>query len=190
VTGTKTQTGVENGAGSGTRMGRRAAAGIELRRDDRRGPDALAMIGESEAELATIHRPGMRHAFSPAQLEEAGVVMLTAHLDGRVVGCGGMTPCPGSGGGYGELKRIFVTRAARGRRVSAPIVAALEDEARACGPALMRLETGDAGPEAIRAYERLGYRRCGPFGFYVENGSSGFMEKALGTAEAEGAGPG
>jgi putative acetyltransferase len=157
----------------------REAGVLELRRDDALGPDALAMIAESEAELASIYRPEVRYAFSPAELREAGVVFLTAWLDGRAVGCGGMAPCPEADGGYGELKRIFVTRRARGRRAAAVIVEALEDEARARGLAAMRLETGEASPQAIRAYERLGYRRRGPFGTYVENGSSVFMEKAL-----------
>lgn len=156
---------------------------VELRRDDALGPDALAMIDESEAELASIYPPAVRFAFSPAQLIDAGVVFLTAWLDGRVVGCGGMAPCPGDGSragqGYGELKRIFVTRDARGRRIAAAIVAALEDEARACGLPVMRLETGSRSPGAIRAHERLGYRQRGPFGAYVENGSSVFMQKAL-----------
>ena len=162
---------------------------VELRRDDRLGPDALAMIAESEAELAALYRPEVRSAFSPARLLEAGVVFVTAHLDGRVVGCGGMAPCPGTGDGHGELKRIFVTRSARGRRISAQIVARLEDEARGRGLPLMRLETGDASPDALRAHERLGYRRRGPFGAYRENGSSVFMEKALVTAPARRAGP-
>ena len=153
----------------------RAAIRVELRRDDPLGPDALAMIGESEAELAAIYPLEVRYAFSPTQLVEAGVVFLTARLDGRVVGCGGMAPCDG----YGELKRIFVTRSARGRRLAAAIIAALEDEARARGLPIMRLETGASSPEAIRAYQRLGYLRCGPFGGYAENGSSVFMEKAL-----------
>lgn len=152
-------------------------ARVELRRDDVLGPDALAMIGESEAGLAALYRPEVRSAFSPAQLMDAGVVFVTAHLDGHVVGCGGMAPCPGANGGYGELKRIFVTRVARGRRIAAAIIGALEYVARDRGQAVMRLETGEASPEAIRAYARLGYRRRGPFAGYVE--SSVVMEKDL-----------
>lgn len=148
---------------------------IELRRDDALGPDALAMIAESEAELASIYPSEVRSAFSPEQLVGAGVAFVVAYLGGRAVGCGGMAPLDA----YGELKRIFVTRAARGRQVSAAIIRALEDAARERGLALMRLETGDRSPEALRAYERLGYVRRGPFGSYVENGSSIFMEKAL-----------
>jgi hypothetical protein len=33
--------------------------------------------------------------------------------------------------------------------------------------------------QATRAYARMGYRRRGSFGTYVENGPSVFMEKAL-----------
>ena len=45
-------------------------------------------------------------------------------------------------------------------------------------PTTSGLETGLASPEAIRLYARLGYRETGPFGTYVDNGSSVYMEKA------------
>ncbi len=139
-------------------------------------PDALAMIAESEAELAALYRPEVRSAFSPEELAEAGVIFLVARRAGRPVGCGGLALTDG----YGELKRIFTTRPARGTGVGRAIVAALEDQARARGRTLVRLETGEASPEAIALYARLGYARRGPFGAYRENGSSVFMEKRLG----------
>ncbi len=149
--------------------------GLSLRRDDALSADALAMIAESEKELLEIYAPEHHFAFSPEQLTEARVVFFTAHLDGRVVGCGGMAPCDG----YGEMKRIFVTKSERGKRIAAAIVAALEDEARRLDLPRMTLETGKDSPEAIRAYERLGYAHCGAFGGYQENGVSVFMEKQL-----------
>ncbi|MCL5775624.1 GNAT family N-acetyltransferase [Limibaculum sp. FT325] len=145
---------------------------------DRTGPhhpDALAMVGESEAELASIYRPEVRHAFSPDQLAAAGVHFLVAREDGRPVGCGGLAPCEG----YGELKRIFVTRGRRGAGIARRIVEALEAEARALGLGIVRLETGELSPEALGLYASMGYRRRGPFGAYLENGSSVFMEKRL-----------
>lgn len=138
-------------------------------------PDALAMIGESEAELASIYPPEVRYAFSPRQLIDAGVRFAVAYADGAPVGCGGCAPLDG----YAELKRIFVTKSARGTGVAKALVAALEAEAATTGFTLMRLETGEASPEAIALYERLGYVRRSPFGAYVENGSSVFMEKRL-----------
>jgi putative acetyltransferase len=137
--------------------------------------EALRLIGESEAELSGLYPPEVRHAFSPDQLVAAGVRFVTAWEGGAAVGCGGFAPFHG----YGELKRIFTTRAARGRGVGRAVVGALEALARAEGLALIRLETGAASPDALALYERLGYARRGPFGAYAENGSSVFMEKRL-----------
>ena len=150
---------------------------IELRRDDALGPDALALIAESEAELAAIYPAEVRYAFSPGQLTDAGVAFLVAYRDGKAVGCGGVALYDG----FAELKRIFVTKAARGSRLAVRIVEALEAIAAEAGHTIVRLETGEASPEAIRLYERIGYSRRGPFADYVENGSSVFMEKRLTT---------
>jgi putative acetyltransferase len=42
---------------------------------------------------------------------------------------------------------------------------------------LFRLETGCLQPEALRFYERAGYKRRGPFGSYGPDPNSVFMEK-------------
>ncbi|MEL7468948.1 MAG: GNAT family N-acetyltransferase [Pseudomonadota bacterium] len=148
---------------------------VELRRDDGLGPDALGLIDQSEAELAAIYPTEVRYAFSPEQLTEAGVAFLVAYNDGIAVGCGGVALYDD----FAELKRIFVTKAARGARIAGRIVEGLEDIAAEAGLVTVRLETGDASPEAIRLYERVGYTRRDPFADYEENGSSVFMEKRL-----------
>lgn len=143
-------------------------------------PEALALIAGSEAELAAIYPPEVRSAFSPERLVSAGVVFALARdAAGRATACGGLAPLADAAGGYGELKRIYTAPEARGRGAAKAVVRALEAEARALGLPLVRLETGEASPEAIALYERLGYRRRGPFGDYVENGSSVFMERPL-----------
>ncbi|MDF2232040.1 GNAT family N-acetyltransferase [Albimonas sp. CAU 1670] len=138
-------------------------------------PEALELIAGSEEELASIYPPEVRFAFSPRQLIDAQVHFVVARVDGVPAACGGFAPLAG----YGELKRMFTRKDFRGRRLAGAILEALEAEARARGLPLMRLETGEASPEAIRAYERAGYARRGPFGDYEENGSSVFMEKRL-----------
>ncbi|MEM9061332.1 MAG: GNAT family N-acetyltransferase [Pseudomonadota bacterium] len=148
---------------------------IELRRDDGLGSDALAMIAQSEEELAAIYPAEVRFAFSPQELTEAGVAFLVAYRDEMPVGCGGVASCDG----FAELKRIFVTRSARGSGIAGRIVEELEAIAVSAGHHVLRLETGGDSPDAIRLYERLGYTRRGPFAGYVENGSSVFMEKRL-----------
>ena len=125
---------------------------IQLRRDDSLGPNALAMIEESEAELASIYPAEVRYAFSPEQLTDAGVAFLVAYRDGLTVGCGGVAFYDG----FAELKRIFVTKAARGARIAAQIVEGLEQIAADAGLNLVRLETGEDSPEAIRLYGAIG----------------------------------
>lgn len=148
---------------------------LTIKRDDVLGPDALGLIAKSEAELAAIYPAEVRYAFSPDELINAGVAFVVGYSGIAPVACGGVAFLDG----YAELKRIFVDQALRGKGVAAQIVVALEDIARTKNLPLMRLETGEASPEAIRAYEKLLYRRRGPFGAYEENGSSVFMEKAL-----------
>ncbi len=139
-------------------------------------PDALALIAGSEAELASLYPPEHRFAFSPEQLVASGTVFVVARREGAPFGCGGVAPLDG----YGELKRIYVAPAARGTGVAKAVIRRLEEIARDRGLPVMRLETGVASLEAIGLYESLGYARRGPFGAYAENGSSVFMEKALG----------
>ena len=148
---------------------------LALRRDDQLSADALKMIGESEEELASLYPPEVRYAFSPDELLDAEVRFLTAYTDHEVVGCGGVAICDG----YAELKRIFVTMSARNRGFAMQIVCGLEEIARKEGMKVMRLETGLASPDALALYRKLGYFEIGPFGSYVENGSSVFMERTL-----------
>jgi putative acetyltransferase len=65
------------------------------------------------------------------------------------------------------------------------VLARLEDEARAAGLDVLRLETGDRQLAAMRFYERAGFHRCGPFGDYATMppfsiATSVFLEKRLG----------
>jgi putative acetyltransferase len=74
---------------------------------------------------------------------------------------------------------MYVDPACRGQRLGARLLSALEDALRARGVALALLETGDTQVEARRLYETAGYRPCGPFGGYPDNGLSVFYAKAL-----------
>jgi GNAT superfamily N-acetyltransferase len=67
-----------------------------------------------------------------------------------------------------EVKRMYVTDAARGRGYARAVLAYLEDTARAAGVRWLLLETGQVQPEAIALYESSGYQRVPPFGYYAE----------------------
>ncbi len=138
-------------------------------------PDARNLIDASEAELAAIYPPEERFALSVDELLAQDVRFHVARMDGAAVGCGGLAVFEG----YGELKRIFVAREARGKGVSHAILQALEDCAAAEHLPVVRLETGAEQKAAMHLYASRGYVRCGTFGNYPENGASIFMEKRL-----------
>ena len=66
-----------------------------------------------------------------------------------------------------ELKRMFTTKAARGRGVARRLLTAIEESAAAAGCRRVILETGDRQPEAIALYESAGYQRIPDFGYYA-----------------------
>ena len=88
------------------------------------------------------------------------------------------------GAEYAEVKRMFVAPAARKRGVGHAILTALVARAREAGVRLMRLESGVKTPNAVRLYERVGFRVTGvPYGTHALPGvcvdASVFMEMAM-----------
>ena len=79
----------------------------------------------------------------------------------------------------GELKRCFVTAAARGQGVGLALLLSAEKAAREEGMRAIQLETGNLNHAALRLYRGSGYHDRGPFGDYPDNGVSVFLEKPL-----------
>ncbi|MEV1168694.1 GNAT family N-acetyltransferase [Nonomuraea sp. NPDC049784] len=79
---------------------------------------------------------------------------LLAEFDGQPVGCCAIQPFPD---GATELKRMYVTPAARGRGIARRLLAEAERIATTLGHSEIRLETGIRQPEAIALYTRAGY---------------------------------
>ena len=79
----------------------------------------------------------------------------------------------------GELKRCFVTQAARGQGVGFALLTAVEAAAREQKMRLIQLETGIRNNAALRLYRGCGFHDRGPFGGYPDDGVSVFLEKTL-----------
>lgn len=138
-------------------------------------PGPRAMLEQSHALMQRLFAPEENHFLGFDALCAPGVHFVAARDGGMTLATGAVV----SMDGYAEVKSMFTSDAARGRGVAAAILRALEDHAREAGLGLLRLETGEALAAAIRLYERHGFRRCGPFGPYADDGVSVFMEKAL-----------
>ena len=86
-------------------------------------------------------------------VEPAGLLLL-ARIDGEPVGAGAVKF---HGSGPAELKRMWVSSAARGLGIGRRLLAELEARAREHGAATARLETNRSLTEAIRLYRSAGY---------------------------------
>jgi GNAT superfamily N-acetyltransferase len=103
-------------------------------------------------------------------------VYYVAYDDGEPVGCGGLRTLDTE---HGEIKRMYVAPAARGSGVAVALLRRLEADARALGWKRLVLETGERQPDAMRFYEREGYRSIPPFGYYVGSSLSRCYEKVF-----------
>jgi putative acetyltransferase len=92
-----------------------------------------------------------------------GRLLLAMADDGGAVGCVALRRWDA---GIGELKRMFVQPAYRGRGIGKQLGLAVLDDACAMGYERVRLDTAPTMVEAIRLYERLGFRRIEPYRHY------------------------
>jgi putative acetyltransferase len=142
------------------------------------GADALALLAELDADLLRHpYPPESRHAFSVEKLLREGVAFFVLHYEGKPAACGGVKLF---GSEYGEVKRMYVRPAYRGRGLGKAILDRLAGHARGRQARLLRLETGIYQKEAIGLYERWGFLRRPPFGEYKVDPNSVYFEKALG----------
>jgi GNAT superfamily N-acetyltransferase len=135
---------------------------------------AVAQQAELRARYDGASEPG-----TPPSAADLTLVLLARDEAGTVLGCGALR---GLDATSGELKRMYVVPAARGRGVSKVVLAALEDSARDLGWTRLCLETGPRQPEAIALYSGAGYVETGPFGAYLVDPAAGdslFFERGL-----------
>jgi putative acetyltransferase len=145
--------------------------------------EVRALIDELDRTLAREYLPEQQHGLRLDTIFQPHVRFFIARLDGRAVGCGGVAVF----GSFAEVKRMYVRDDARGRGIARALLARIESEARSNGIGLLRLETGDRQLDAIRLYERAGFRRCDAFGEYASmtpqaTATSLFLEKQLSPA--------
>jgi putative acetyltransferase len=146
-------------------------------------PQVRALLRQLDAYLASLYEPEENHVLDEPTLMAPDVTFLVASDDQHILGCGAVRRMPAEvhtqQRPYGEVKRMMVDPRARGHRIGARLLQALEALLRADRIELALLETGAQQVEAVRLYERNGYRRRASFGGYPDNGLSVFYEKAL-----------
>ena len=99
---------------------------------------------------------GNRKAFVPYNLSDSITDVLIAYDGDDAVGCAGLKRYSGSDS---EVKRVWVDPPFRGNGIAHEMMALLEEKAQGNGFSRLILQTRESMTEAVRLYEKLGYRR-------------------------------
>jgi putative acetyltransferase len=149
---------------------------IEIAIEDPAQPEVAPLLHASDAYMASLYPTESNHMLDVASLRLPQVAFLVARVDGKALGCGALVD---SGEGWAELKRMFVSPAARGMKLGRRLLEEIEAIAGRSGARVLRLEMGGLQPEALGLYRAAGFVEIGPFGAYGPDPLSIFMEKIL-----------
>jgi putative acetyltransferase len=144
-------------------------------------PEIRRLLEEADRYYAGLYAAEDNFLIDIASLKEPGVAFYVARDAGQLLGFGAiaMRGSDESGALWGELKRMYVAPAARGRRIGRLILDRLLNHAKGEGITLLRLETGDKQMEALSLYRSVGFHNRGPFADYPDNESSVYMEMRI-----------
>lgn len=149
---------------------------ITLRFESPRQADVTRLLEALDAYQSALYPAESNHFLDVEALAAPNIRFLVARQGAAAVGCAALRI---DAAGYGELKRMFVTPAARGTRLGRRLLDRIEEQARREGLDWVRLETGIHQPEALGLYRSAGYSEREPFGAYALDPLSVFMEKRL-----------
>ena len=148
---------------------------MDIREDDVRGAEVLALLEEHLADVARHSPPESVHALGVEALRAPDVTVWTAWDAQELLGCGALKELDPR---HGEIKSMRTAEAHLRRGIGARILEHLLGEARRRGYRRLSLETGsmEAFAPARRLYERL---PCPPFADYRPDPHSVYMTLPL-----------
>ncbi|AWH84806.1 GNAT family N-acetyltransferase [Flavobacterium album] len=148
---------------------------ITIERTTSENIDFRGLVRELDKDLAI--RDGDEHDFFH-QFNKIDMLkqVVVAYKDGVPAGCGAVKPYDDK---TMEVKRMFVPQEYRGQGIAALVLQDLEQWSSELGFDKCILETGIKMPEAIRLYQKSGYRQIPNYGQYAGVESSVCFEKLL-----------
>jgi len=151
---------------------------VRIELDDVSRPQVLALLEEHLRNMHELTPPEHVFAFDASKLRAPCVTLWTAWEDGDLLGCAALKELSPT---EGEVKSMRTPVSSRRRGAGRALLNHILHESRARGYRELFLETGrhPAFGAAQTLYRSVGFRPCGPFGAYKENGNSVFMSLEL-----------
>jgi putative acetyltransferase len=141
---------------------------VAIVRADLMAEVSRALIDALNTELSGAYpEPGATHfGLEPAEVSGSRGAFLVIYLEKNPVGCGAVRLIDPQ---TGELKRMYIVPAVRGKGLGRRLVTALENEACALGAWRLVLETGIRQAAAIALYRASGFKPVPLYGEYVRS---------------------
>ena len=146
--------------------------------DNLEGPQIVALLREHLAEMRSVSPPESVHALDLAGLRNPDITFWTLWLGSDLAGCGALKELDAD---HGEIKSMRTAQHHKRKGVASHMLRHILAEAARRAYRRLSLETGSQPHfEPARClYASFGFRRCGPFGDYVDDPNSVFMTKVL-----------
>ena len=146
-----------------------------LIRTDSENKDFIALVKLLDAELAELD--GDEHVFY-AQLNKTDTIkhVIVAYENDRPISCGAIREYSPT---VTEVKRMYTLSENRGKGIATIVLNELEKWASELSYQKCILETGWRQPDAIRLYEKNGYKRISNYGKYAGIENSVCFEKEI-----------
>jgi len=151
---------------------------LRIEVDDVTRPQVLALLEEHLRNMYDLTPPEFVFAFDASKLRAPDVTFWTAWHDDTLLGCAALKELSPA---EGEIKSMRTPANLRRTGAGRALLHHVLTVARERGYQELFLETGRQ-PEFVPAhtlYRSAGFRDCGPFGDYTDNGNSVFMSLRL-----------
>jgi len=151
---------------------------LRIEIDDVSRPQVLALLEEHLRNMYELTPPEHVFAFDASKLRAPGITVWTAWADGTLLGCAALKELSPR---EGEIKSMRTPASLRRYGAGRALLNHILKISRERGYRMLFLETGRQ-PEFVPAhtlYRSAGFKDCGPFGDYKDNGNSVFMSLPL-----------
>ena len=151
--------------------------------DDVTRPAVLALLEEHLRSMHELSPPDQVFAFDANRLRDPAVTFWTAWQNATLLGCAALKELSLT---QGEIKSMRTPLSRRRHGAGRTLLNHILHVSRERGYRELFLETGrhPAFKPAQALYRSVGFRECGPFGGYIENGNSVFMSLELSESSA------
>ncbi len=151
---------------------------LQIELDDLSRPTVIALLEQHLRSMVELSPPDQVFAFDAGKLKAPDVSFWTAWDGERLLGCAALKTLSST---QGEIKSMRTPSALRRTGAGRALLNYIIDVALSRGYQALYLETGrhPAFAPAQTLYASAGFKRCGPFGAYRENGNSVFMSRTL-----------